>query len=166
MPPSSRRQAGVHRTPAFRWVQSCLSFAKAKEGGITPPSFAWYGRQDLNLHGNPLEPKSNVSANSTTPAYLLFRAIVLLGYPNIFLADGAAASAIDPGHSLRSLDPATGGAPFAPQRVCQFHHAYIKFILPRQKFVVNGFSAYLSPLLGLLPRKTSGFSGFILDIPP
>ena len=29
----------------------------------------WYGRQDLNLHGNPLEPKSNVSANSTTPAY-------------------------------------------------------------------------------------------------
>ena len=28
----------------------------------------WYGRQDLNLHGNPLEPKSNVSANSTTPA--------------------------------------------------------------------------------------------------
>ena len=28
----------------------------------------WYGRQDLNLHGCPLEPKSNVSANSTTPA--------------------------------------------------------------------------------------------------
>ena len=30
----------------------------------------WYGRQDLNLHGNPLEPKSNVSANSTTPAFI------------------------------------------------------------------------------------------------
>ena len=30
--------------------------------------FCWYGRQDLNLHGYPLEPKSNVSANSTTPA--------------------------------------------------------------------------------------------------
>ena len=33
------------------------------------PSFVWYGRQDLNLHGYPLEPKSNVSANSTTPAF-------------------------------------------------------------------------------------------------
>ena len=32
----------------------------------------WYGRQDLNLHGCPLEPKSNVSANSTTPALGLF----------------------------------------------------------------------------------------------
>ena len=30
----------------------------------------WYGRQDLNLHGCPLEPKSNVSANSTTPAFI------------------------------------------------------------------------------------------------
>ncbi len=34
-----------------------------------PLFFIWYGRQDLNLHGYPLEPKSNVSANSTTPAY-------------------------------------------------------------------------------------------------
>ena len=30
----------------------------------------WYGRQDLNLHGCPLEPKSNVSANSTIPAFI------------------------------------------------------------------------------------------------
>ena len=30
----------------------------------------WYGQQDLNLHGKPLEPKSNVSANSTMPAYV------------------------------------------------------------------------------------------------
>ena len=36
---------------------------------ITITVLFWYGRQDLNLHGYPLEPKSNVSANSTTPAY-------------------------------------------------------------------------------------------------
>ena len=29
----------------------------------------WYGRQDLNLHALALEPKSNVSASFTTPAY-------------------------------------------------------------------------------------------------
>ena len=34
--------------------------------------------------------------------------------PGIFLADGAAASTADRGHSLRSLDSATGGAPIAP----------------------------------------------------
>ena len=28
----------------------------------------WCGQQDSNLHGRPLEPKSNVSANSTMPA--------------------------------------------------------------------------------------------------
>ncbi len=28
----------------------------------------WYGRQDLNLHGHPPEPKSGASANSATPA--------------------------------------------------------------------------------------------------
>ena len=32
------------------------------------PSEIWCGRQDLNLHGCPPEPKSGVSANSTTPA--------------------------------------------------------------------------------------------------
>ena len=31
----------------------------------------WYGQQDLNLHARALEPKSNVSANSTMPAYEL-----------------------------------------------------------------------------------------------
>ena len=41
---------------------------KKTRGRRMPPSCFWYGRQDLNLHGNPLEPKSNVSANSTTPA--------------------------------------------------------------------------------------------------
>ena len=25
------------------------------------PSLIWYGRQDLNLHGNPLEPKGDVT---------------------------------------------------------------------------------------------------------
>jgi hypothetical protein len=28
----------------------------------------WYGRQDLNLHGFPPDPKSGASANSATPA--------------------------------------------------------------------------------------------------
>ena len=36
--------------------------------------------------------------------------------PGIFLADGAASSSADRCHSLRSLDSATGGAPFAPHR--------------------------------------------------
>ena len=36
--------------------------------------------------------------------------------PGIFLADGAASSSADRGHSLRSLDSATGGAPIAPHR--------------------------------------------------
>ena len=36
-----------------------------------PPFYIWYGRQDLNLHAYALEPKSNVSANSTTPALSL-----------------------------------------------------------------------------------------------
>ena len=36
--------------------------------------------------------------------------------PGIFLADGAAASSADRGHSLRSLDSAPGGAPIAPLR--------------------------------------------------
>ena len=35
--------------------------------------------------------------------------------PDIFLADGAASSAIDRGHSLSSLDSATGGGRLAPQ---------------------------------------------------
>jgi len=35
--------------------------------------------------------------------------------PGVLLADGAAASLTDRGHSLRSLDSATGGAPIAPQ---------------------------------------------------
>ena len=32
-------------------------------------SFIWCGRQDSNLHAHALEPKSNESTNSTTPAY-------------------------------------------------------------------------------------------------
>ena len=34
--------------------------------------------------------------------------------PDIFVVDGATSSSVDRGHSLRSLDSATGGAPFAP----------------------------------------------------
>ena len=33
-----------------------------------PLLFIWCGQQDSNLHGKPLEPKSNVSTNSTMPA--------------------------------------------------------------------------------------------------
>ena len=34
--------------------------------------------------------------------------------PGIFVADGAASSSADRGHSLRSLFPPPGGAPIAP----------------------------------------------------
>ena len=44
-----------------------------------PRSYYWYGRQDLNLHGYPLEPKSNVSANSTTPACVKLRQYARVG---------------------------------------------------------------------------------------
>ena len=45
----------------------------------------WCARQDLNLHGLPLEPKSSVSANSTTGAYSLSgpRLSRILPYPII-----------------------------------------------------------------------------------
>ena len=35
----------------------------------TNQGFLWCGRQDSNLHALALEPKSNESTNSTTPAY-------------------------------------------------------------------------------------------------
>ena len=66
-PPSSRRRqqtTGLLHLDSFK---SCTPLTKRKRGAV-PLFFFWYGRQDLNLHGNPLEPKSNVSANSTTPA--------------------------------------------------------------------------------------------------
>ena len=50
--------------------KSCFFFDQYKRGRQRLPLLYWYGRQDLNLHGNPLEPKSNVSANSTTPAFI------------------------------------------------------------------------------------------------
>ena len=88
----------------------------------------WYGRQDLNLHGNPLEPKSNVSANSTTPAFIkliLFIAPLGLSFfsclpiPPVAILGalvgvGAPSSFADRGHSLWSLVSAIGGAPIAP----------------------------------------------------
>ena len=40
---------------------------KALCGGCHTELFK-YGRQDLNLHGLPLEPKSSASANSAMPA--------------------------------------------------------------------------------------------------
>ena len=39
-----------------------------KKGGFRL-LFMWCGRQDSNLHALALEPKSNESTNSTTPAY-------------------------------------------------------------------------------------------------
>ena len=43
-------------------------------------SFIWCGRQDSNLHALALEPKSNESTNSTTPAYEAVGVIRLLFY--------------------------------------------------------------------------------------
>ena len=87
----------------------------------------WYGRQDLNLHGNPLEPKSNVSANSTTPAFYKVLCFVLLpGLSGFMSANSpccgarqlpcrhAAASSADRGHSLRSLTPPPAALPSLP----------------------------------------------------
>ena len=52
---------------AFKWVR-VLFFCKNKKERHWPLFFVWCGQQDSNLHGRPLEPKSNVSANSTMPA--------------------------------------------------------------------------------------------------
>ena len=56
-----------------------LSFPIKMEGQSAGLAFHfWCGRQDLNLHGHPPEPKSGASANSATPAekrtyYTVFR---------------------------------------------------------------------------------------------
>ena len=43
----------------------CLKKIRPSRSG----SSYWCGQQDSNLHGFPLEPKSNVSANSTMSAF-------------------------------------------------------------------------------------------------
>ena len=45
---------------------------KEERGGGAVPLFLPYGRQDLNLHTGVLDPKSNASANSATPANCVF----------------------------------------------------------------------------------------------
>ena len=78
------------------------------------PSLVWYGRQDLNLHGCPLEPKSNVSANSTTPAYFTLYVFRPVAVPCVRLGDGAPALHTDRGHSLRSLHLPQAALPSLP----------------------------------------------------
>jgi len=87
-----------------------------------------------------------------------------LGCPDIFLAVGAAASAIDPGHSLRSLDSATGGAPIAPQRVCQFHHARIYLVI--LSFVLLGCPDIFLAVGAAASAIDPGHSLSSLTLPP
>ena len=61
--------ATILRSVVFLLFKPHLFLTEIKRGSPKLPLFIWYGRQDLNLHGYPLEPKSNVSANSTTPAF-------------------------------------------------------------------------------------------------
>ena len=72
----SQISATVHRTAALEWVLVPRSASINKEDRHKPVFFIWCGRQDSNLHALALEPKSNESTNSTTPAYL-----VILAWP-------------------------------------------------------------------------------------
>ena len=65
--PSSRGCADAHRASAFDGSES---LAAPKKERPTGPLFFWCGRQDSNLHAFALEPKSNESTNSTTPAFI------------------------------------------------------------------------------------------------
>ena len=68
-PPSRRispNEVGFHRRRRFHPTERVDLVESAKF--LTKLGAFWCGRQDSNLHGHPLEPKSNVSANSTTPA--------------------------------------------------------------------------------------------------
>ena len=85
-----------------------------------------FGAADRNRTGTDFTPrdfKSLVSTYSTTAAYLLSDLVFTcweisvlclpippFGVPDIFLADGAAASAIDPGTRCALAYSATGGA--------------------------------------------------------
>ena len=51
-------------------IEYTYSSQKATFVFVTNVAFYWCGRQDSNLHALALEPKSNESTNSTTPAYL------------------------------------------------------------------------------------------------
>ncbi len=55
-----------------RRVKSCHKFVQHKRRGIHEVCHAfWCGRQDLNLHGCPLDSKSNASAYSATSALII-----------------------------------------------------------------------------------------------
>ena len=60
--------AGGARPRRMEWVlvPYLLPIGKAPQRGAFS---LWCGRQDSNLHAHALEPKSNESTNSTTPAY-------------------------------------------------------------------------------------------------
>ena len=130
-------------------------FLKQEKAGISRPFLIWYGRQDLNLHGNPLEPKSNVSANSTTPAFFnyLLKALGLgnlnptclpVAVPDIFLDFYKSSSAIDRGHALRSLLPPPAALPSLPSSttsaLASFYHG-VRFLSTHiQSFIFQNFS--------------------------
>ena len=48
--------------------------------------YFWCGRQDLNLHGEPPDPKSGASANSATPA-LFTRSVLIKTGPRVILME-------------------------------------------------------------------------------
>ena len=119
----------------------------------------WYGRQDLNLHGNPLEPKSNVSANSTTPAFIKFSCCNWLGLPipPVAVPDkifglSLLLDFIDRGHSLRSLFPPPAALPSLPTSAYFF-----RVILSRVFPIVNKRRG--CPLLLLFHFRQTGKAG-------
>ena len=57
--------AAIHWTAAFEFLVLSLEKQKHPMWGVLA---IWCGQHDSNLHASALEPKSNVSANSTMPA--------------------------------------------------------------------------------------------------
>jgi hypothetical protein len=61
LPPSSRRQATVHRTVAFRWVR-VLYYLPTKKREAKPPSFSLVRMTGLDLHFCPWGKNYGVAA--------------------------------------------------------------------------------------------------------
>ena len=107
-----------------------FSFTKQNSDLIRGRCFVGAGnRNRTGTDFTPRDFKSLVSTYSTMPAniclFSLYRPrfkvqrrwrceMALLGCPDIFLAGGAAASAVDPGHSLGLLHPPQAALPSLP----------------------------------------------------
>ena len=102
-----------------------------------PPLSCWYGRQDLNLHGYPLEPKSNVSANSTTPAFIKFTVADLYVCQFLRLRCPAETSPDKAGSFPADRSTRFCSAFSAPGSAEQRGHARIGVILARAPKTVN-----------------------------